>query len=348
MKKLIVILALALFGAALLGGVQRGANADTRMASLNAGPNVGGKLAYTVGGAIWLYNGGDQRQLTKGPADKQDKRDAMPAFSPDGSQLVYTRFDEGYSDLYKLDVSSPAGTRALTDHRPNAEVGAVDPNGRNGWSDQALWALYPTFSPDGSNIAYTTDIGIEYPGLFLMGPNGQHERRISWLDHSKQTVEHPTWSPAGDKIAVANYVDTKDGIGQIWVLNLDAGKWTPITESKGGAYDPAWSPDGEWIAFTMREGAAHNIYIAPTDPQKWTAQVPTTYKLTTDGESRTPAWSPDGFKLAYISLKDGSFDLYSAKFSPGSSSSGQPTITDIQKLTDKANIDATGGLTWGK
>lgn len=344
MKKLIVTMALALFGAMLIGSVPRGA--ISRLASSTSAPNVGGKLAYARGGAIWLYSNGDQHQLTKGPADKADKRDAMPAFSPNGSQIVYTRFDEGYSDLYKLDVSSPEDSRAITDHKPNVEVGSVDPNNRNGWSDLALWALYPTFSPRGDNIAYTTDIGIEYPGLFLMGPNGQRERRISTLDHSRQTVEHPTWSPDGNKIAVANYVDTKGGTGQIWVLNLETNKWTALTEAKDGAYDPSWSPDGEWIAYTMREGKEHNIYMVATDPQKWTEQMPTPYKLTIDGASRLPAWSPDGSKLAYISLKDGSFDLYSAQFSANTGT--QPAIANIQKLTDKANIDATGGLNWGK
>lgn len=346
MKKLVLLLALTLFGAAIFGSVQRGAISATRTASLNAASNVGGKLAYARSGAIWMYTNSQQQQLTKGPADKQDKRDAMPAFSPDGSQVIYTRFDEGYSDIYELNVNNPASTLAITDHRPKVEVGAVDPAGKNGWSDIALWALYPTFSPTGDSIAYTTDVGIEYPGLFLMNPNGQAERRISMLDHSKQTMERPTWSPAGNKIAVANYVDTKGGAGQIWVLNIDTGKWTAITDSKDGAYDPSWSPDGAWIAFTMREGTASNIYVAPTDPLKWTGTVPPTFKLTTDGASRTPAWSPDGSKLAYISIKDGSFDLYSADFSPGSA--GEPTVANIQKLTDKANIDATGGLNWGK
>ncbi len=344
MKKITVVLALLLLGATMLATVQRGG--ATLPASVGAGPEVGGKLAYARGGALWLYSGGEQRQLTKGPQDKQDKRDAMPAFSPNGSQIVYTRFDEGYSDLYKLEVANPTKTTAITSHKPPVEVGKVDPNGRNGYANLALWALFPAWSPDGDSLAYTTDIGIEYPGLFLMNPNGSNERRVSSLDHSAQAVESPSWSPDAGKIAVANYVGTKGGLGQIWVLNLSSGKWTAITEAKDGAYDPAWSPDGEWIAFTMRDGAANNIYVVPSDPEKWDGALPTPVKLTGDGASRTPAWSPDGSRLAYISLHDGSFDLRAGNFSV--TNSGEPALSNLQLLTDKADVDAASGLNWGK
>src|SRR5438874_949877 len=64
-----------------------------------AAPELKGKIAYARGGALWLYQNGQQHQLTKGPKDRADKRDAQPTFSPDGAESIYTRFDEGFSDL---------------------------------------------------------------------------------------------------------------------------------------------------------------------------------------------------------------------------------------------------------
>src|SRR5207247_2223942 len=115
-------------------------------------------------------------------------------------------------------------------------------------------------------------------------------------------------------------------------------KWTEVTNSKDGAYDPAWSPDGEWLAFTMREGNANNIYVVPADAEKWPDKYPTPIQLTTDNASRSPAWSPDGTQLAFISLKDAYFDLYTAQVVLDAA--GNPALENAQRLTEKTNIDA--------
>lgn len=335
-KKSIVVLLLGFCALVALTYI-RGHNGST--ASGLSAPALAGKIAYARAGALWMYANGKQQQLTAGPKDKLDKRDAEPAFSPDGTELVYVRFDEGFSDLYKLSVSSPADTQALTDNRPNAETGSAD------YAATALWTMQPAWSPNGERIAYTSDVRTEYPGLFSMNTNGESINKLEYLDHSQQAVEHPTYSPDGTKIAVANYL-TNNGTGQIWSLTPETGKWTELTDSKDGAYDPAWSPDGEWIAFTMREGTANNIYIIPTNAEKWTDKYPTPIKLTTDGASRDPAWSPDGAHLAYVSLKDASFDLHVADFKIDDS--GTPSLQNASQLTSGAGLDATSGLSWGK
>jgi TolB protein len=210
---------------------------------------------------------------------------------------------------------------------------------------EALWAMQPVWSPNGERIAYISDVRTEYPGLFSIDTNGDAVRKLDHLDHSQQAVEHPSWSPDGEKIAVANYL-TRTGKGQIWSLDTIVGKWTELTDSQDGAYDPAWSPDGQWIAFTMRNGTANNVYVVPTNAEKWTGQYPTPVQLTTDGASRAPAWSPNGSYLAYLSLKDGSFDIYAGVFQLDANEN--PSLADVKKLTDKANADAASGLSWGR
>jgi TolB protein len=318
-----------------------------RLASVAAGPDMGGTIVYARSSALWTYSGGNQRQLTAGPKDSNDKRDAFPSISPDGAQVVYTRIDEGYSDLYKLDIANPT-PEALTNHKPDVEVGQAGvPGVSKGYNELALWADYPAWSPDGSQIAFTSDVGTEYPNLRVMNPDGSNAHKLpSSLDFSQQTVEHPTWSPDGTKIAVANYTGTNGNTGQIWVYDTSNQHWTALTDSKEGAYDPSWSPDGQWIAFVMRENGATNIYAVPTDATKWNGDYPTPVKLTTDGDSRAPAWSPDGTKLAFLTLKGTSFDLYAGAFSVDSTNN--PSIVQPQQLTDGANIDAPSAISWSR
>lgn len=335
-KKITLILALALVAFGLFSLLQRG----NRAINVAASPDVGGKIAFASAGSIWMYTGGQAQQLTQGPQDKQDKRDAQPSFSPDGTQIAYVRFDEGYSDLYKLDVSDPPNPVALTDYKPNIETGGV------GYAGQALWAMFPAWSPDGERLAFTTDVRTQYPGLYSMSADGEGTpRKLEFLDHSTQAVERPTWSPDGLKIAVANYITGKN-IGQIWVLDTTSGKWNELTDSTDGAYDPAWSPDGEWLAFTMRNGTSNNIFVVPTDAEKWTDDYPTPIQLTTDGASRAPAWSPDGNRLAFVGLEDTTFDLYAARISLDANAN--PILENIERLTENANIDASSGLSWGQ
>lgn len=348
-RKIAVLLVL---GTMLLIAATTWGRSSGNMVGSLAGPDMGGKIAYARGGALWLYSGGDSKQLTTGPKDKQDKRDAYPSFSPDGTEIVYSRIDEGFSDLYKLDLGDPNHPLALTDHRPTVDVGQVEiPGVQEGYNTQALWANYPAWSPNGQEIAFLSDVGTEYPNLRVISPGhepGQTTTSLSsppGLDWSRQTVEHPSWSPTGTKIVVTTY-QTDGAIGQIWIYNITTERWTAVTRSKDGAYDPAWSPDGTWIAFAMREGGATNIYVVNSDPQTWTDEFPTPVQLTTDGASRSPAWSPDGSRLAYVSLQGTSFELVAADFKVDVTD--MPGLDSPQKLTDNANIDAPSGLTWGR
>jgi TolB protein len=144
---------------------------------------------------------------------------------------------------------------------------------------------------------------------------------------------------------VGNYTGTRNGKGQIWSYNLETGRWVELTDSDDGAYDPAWSPDGAWVAFTMREGSSHNLYIVPTDAELWEGTHPTPVQVTTDGNSRTPTWSPDATQLAYFSMRDGLFDVFAADFQLDSF--GNPKLGPVSRLTENANIDGSSGLSWG-
>jgi Tol biopolymer transport system component len=152
-----------------------------------AAPTMPGRLAYVVGGNIWIWQGSSGRQITKGG------QDGAPALSPDGSRLAYIRYDYSFSDL----VISPSGggePQFLTDNRPPGETGSKD------FVDKAVWALEPAWTGDGAGLTYTSDLGTDAPVLWAMDADGgnAHQLRTS---PPAPPLEHPRSAPDGSILA---------------------------------------------------------------------------------------------------------------------------------------------------
>jgi Tol biopolymer transport system component len=68
--------------------------------------------------------------------------------------------------------------------------------------------------------------------------------------------------------------------------------------------EPAWSPDGEKIAFESNRDGNSDIYVMNVDGSN-------IRRLTTDPAiDCRPAWSPDGTKIAFQSQRSGHWDIY--------------------------------------
>ena len=106
----------------------------------------------------------------------------------------------------------------------------------------------------------------------------------------------PAWSPAKTKIAFVHK-------GDIWVMNHDGTGLDQITHTPTWAeFDPAWSPDGKYIAYTSNQNYADN-HDAPQDVWTMKADGSDPVKLTwaSNLDELRPTWSPDGTKIALMS-----------------------------------------------
>lgn len=125
-------------------------------------------------------------------------------------------------------------------------------------------AVDPRISPDGSRVGYVrTGFDImtdrDRSSLWIVNVDGSDHRP---LITGPNNYSSPRWSPDGSRLA---YISAEGGRAQIFLRWMDTGqdaKLTNLTKSPRGL---SWSPDGQWIAFSM---------FVPHDEEALAADMP--------------------------------------------------------------------------
>ncbi|HYY59494.1 MAG TPA: winged helix-turn-helix domain-containing protein [Pyrinomonadaceae bacterium] len=156
--------------------------------------------------------------------------------------------------------------------------------------------IYPTLSPDGSSIAYSSDHGGNFE--IYVKPLAPGGREIQITSDGGQNLQ-PAWSPNGQQIAY--YSKNRGGI---WVVPALGGVARRLTEFGS---EPAWSPDGSMIAFQSDALTNFGLGSAALPPSTlWT--IPSvggqpkqiTQVGTPSGGHGDPSWSPDGRRIMFV------------------------------------------------
>jgi TolB protein len=123
---------------------------------------------------------------------------------------------------------------------------------------------------------------------------------------------------------------------QIYLVDLAKGTAEKLTSHTNGAFDPAWSPDGESIAYVGRSGSQGELRVRSLDGEK-------VARLDRLAFVRSPAWSPDGKWLAVLAANNGAFEIFvlSVRTTQSGFELGEP-----RQLTRDAAVDPMSGLAW--
>jgi Tol biopolymer transport system component len=242
-------------------------------------------------------NGSERGNLTK----TRRVAESTPAWSPSGVLLAFQALDGGVRRIFVRNVSTGVVQRVSSG--PSAD-------------------RFPTWSPDGSEIAYRSlrrrasgaDLGAA--DIYVVPRAGGTRVKLTTMPG---TNTDPTWSPDGTKIAFAS---NSDGNYDIYVMDADGANVVNLTNDGVGPPAvsnrfPSWSPDGMKIAYTSnRNNQNEEIYYLDVSGG---FVAPPSVRLTTDpARDRSPAWSPSGSKVAFASNRGGTFNIWTMNAADGS------------------------------
>ena len=164
--------------------------------------------------------------------------------SPDGEMLVFDLL----GDLYLMPITGADGSSGSFPVK---------------LTEGMAWDMQPRFSPDGKQIAFTSDrTGASKHGgnnLWIVGIDGEGLTQVS--NETYHTVNGPTWSPDGKYLVGRKHFTSRRslGSGEMWLYHCggvdakaDGGvQLTTKPNEQKDVNEPAYSPDGKYLYFSQ-------------------------------------------------------------------------------------------------
>jgi Tol biopolymer transport system component len=196
-----------------------------------------------------------------------DGCEGAPTFTPDGTRIVFERYDALTNDdaIWSMNLAG-------TDRRRTAVGNATDPE----------------VSPDGSMLSYVAFGGGDFQqALGVSRIDGSDAHLLTSFDADVAIKQD--WSPDGKHITFTDNADV-DASANVATIRPDGTGLRYLTHYTGGelrAYVGSYSPDGRWIVYRLEDhGQYALIEIRPDGSQSKTIMP------LSDFRPRGMAWGP--------------------------------------------------------
>lgn len=217
-----------------------------------------------------------------------------PLLSPDGNTLVYaTRYDSGTALRIRNLITGEERWLKYPVQRDDQE---------SYFSNRDLYPGY-AFTPDGKSIvlAYggkihrigldgTEDHLIEFHARIQreLGPKLSFQTRVDEGPVQSRLIQGAVESPDGKQLAFS-------ALTHLYVLSLPDGTPRRLSGPGTRAFQPAWSPDGKWLAYVTWDDEKGYLWKTPADGSGSANQL-----TAVAGYFTSPAWSPDGTRIVVM------------------------------------------------
>ena len=250
-----------------------------------------------IAGWFWLNQSQptpEESRLTAVPLTTYPGHEFSPSLSPDGTQVAFQWCQEGQNtSFHYLDAC----------HIYIKQIG-VEPASQ--FTNSATRDSSPAWSPDGQSIAFVRYLESKRCAVMLIPQRGGNERQLESWDLSK--VSNPpfppylAWTPDSRNLVFPSMEEERKTLGLLLVsVETGAKRWL-TTQAVGSDVDtnPAFSPNGQTLAFTRHKGSNSDVYLLRVGegyaPQGEPEKVDTGNPVNSG-----PAWMPDGKELVISS-----------------------------------------------
>jgi Tol biopolymer transport system component len=271
-----------------------------------------GNLVYVAGPSggqyfsiYWMDREGKFTPLRETPSFYSN-----PAFSPDGKRLAVDIVDAKRRDIWVYEWARDALTRLTFAGEDN---------------------MSPFWTPDGQRIVYSSHEKGGAFNLWWIRADGAGDAQR--LAESKSPQFAGSWRPDGKVLAFTQQKpDTSFDIMTLSIEGNEKSGWRPgepkpFVNSAFIEVEPAFSPDGRWIAYVSNESGNYEVYVRPFPGPGGKWQVST-------GGGFFPKWSRNGKELFYRTT-DSKIMVVTYTASGDSFRAGKPELWSPGQFADR-------------